>query len=813
MRVLSTPTEASHLRGALRSVRLSPDFISLGILTLVTLVFAWDKLQLDRQISSVDNPTFVIPMFAELGARLRHGDIPGWLPSIFSGIPFAGDPQSGWMYLPAMVLFAVLPVLTAFKAFVVLHLLIAGFSMYALSRLLGLGPMGSLTAAIVFELAPLLKYTICCFPFPQVTAWVPLSLVGIELAVCARSWLGRSGGWVIAGFAISQILAGWIGQGAYYGLLAAGSYLIFRTLISPPMPTESMRKRFINLFLQSVGVFGFAFGLAAAGVLPRLDAVSRSTRAGGISATNNGEFNGWSFAHGIVTLLEVDRGQGRWYIGGSVLALAIIAPFMRHRAIVIYFVVFSMTVLILTLDKTPIHNLFFLLPKFSVIHEHIPSRILIIFWIGPAFLAGTTVDAIAQQIESTRRVILGIVGGIALMLIGVVYVHQSGEHFDQAALIVMALTVIVTLLAAVLRSPWASEKLHVPAALTPFVLVLLLLIIVWDTAGRTFGQIDDVDTPQAMAAAADVSPSSGAAAFLLEKRANSTPFRYFGYDTGSFAGSNWRGGYRVEFRDPSAQELLVNNRAIALGLDDVQGYDPIQVGRYLDYINALNGYKQEYHELDVFPSAFSSSLLNLSNARYIIVPAAVPPGRPDLLHLSQRFPTVFADDRVRILENGEALPRAWIVHDAKEVEKGAALTLLSKGMIDPTKTVLIERAPPDMSDPTDQAAESVSFVSASGDEIKLTVKAAAPGMIVMSDAYDPDWKAFVDGQQVPIYAADHAFRGIPIPAGDHTIKLQYEPLTLKIGLLISFAFMLLSFGIAVALAVRSYRERKGSSAL
>src|SRR4051794_14764896 len=215
MRVISTPTETARHHLATRSMWFSADVLNLGVITLITLIFAWDKLQFDRQISSVDNPTFVIPMFAQLGERLRHGDIPGWLPSIFSGIPFAGDPQSGWMYAPAMALFAVLPVLTAFKAFVVLHLLIAGFSMYALCRMLGLGPMGGLTAAVAFELAPLLKYTICCFPFPQVTSWIPLSLVGIELAICARSWLGKAGGWVVAGFAVSQILAGWIGQGAY----------------------------------------------------------------------------------------------------------------------------------------------------------------------------------------------------------------------------------------------------------------------------------------------------------------------------------------------------------------------------------------------------------------------------------------------------------------------------------------------------------------------------------------------------------------------------------------------------------------------
>src|SRR5215212_9226140 len=129
MHVATSPTELSDQRqSSLRWPGISSELISISVLTLVTMIFAWDRLHLDRQISSVDNPTFVIPMFAELGTRLRHGDIPGCL--------------------PAMVLFALLPVLTAFKAFVVVHLLIAGFSTYALSRLLGLGKLGSFTAAI-----------------------------------------------------------------------------------------------------------------------------------------------------------------------------------------------------------------------------------------------------------------------------------------------------------------------------------------------------------------------------------------------------------------------------------------------------------------------------------------------------------------------------------------------------------------------------------------------------------------------------------------------------------------------------------------
>jgi hypothetical protein len=81
--------------------------------------------------------------------------------------------------------------------------------------------------------------------------------------------------------------------------------------------------------------------------------------------------------------------------------------------------------------------------------------------------------------------------------------------------------------------------------------------------------------------------------------------------------------YRNHWR--GAGELaLVHNWGTWFGVEDIQGYNPIQTQRYVEYIDALNGHRQEYHERDLFPAGLSSPLLDLLNLRYLIVPADAP---------------------------------------------------------------------------------------------------------------------------------------------------------------------------------------------
>jgi hypothetical protein len=331
--------------------------------------------------------------------------------------------------------------------------------------------------------------------------------------------------------------------------------------------------------------------------------------------------------------------------------------------------------------------------------------------------------------------------------------------------------------------------------------------------GRWYGQTvagarEDPNASATLSRALDSSPSSGSAAFLQHLKAQGEDFRYFGYDPGYLVNDNWGGGYRTHFRKSIVQSLLVLNRAITLGLDDVQGYNPVQIGRYSELFTAVNGYNQEYHEANVFPSGISSPLLNLLNAKYIIVPKTIPAGRPDLLHMSQRYPTVYEDRQVRILENRSALGRAWITHDAVTVKKDEVLPLLASGAVDPESTVVLEVPAPDVQPASDPENDSVTINDLSDDAIRLSTTTSARGILVVSDAYDSNWKAYVDGDEVDILVADYALRGIPIAAGNHVVEMRYESLTLRIGLVISAIVAMLALSIAILVGMKFLRRNK-----
>lgn len=83
------------MRAATFKLPYPRDIAAVGFLCALVGAISWDRLHDSRELATMDNPTFFLPWLMHLGDRLRDGDIPGWLPSIVAGRPFAGDPQSG----------------------------------------------------------------------------------------------------------------------------------------------------------------------------------------------------------------------------------------------------------------------------------------------------------------------------------------------------------------------------------------------------------------------------------------------------------------------------------------------------------------------------------------------------------------------------------------------------------------------------------------------------------------------------------------------------------------------------------------------
>jgi hypothetical protein len=237
--------------------------------------------------------------------------------------------------------------------------------------------------------------------------------------------------------------------------------------------------------------------------------------------------------------------------------------------------------------------------------------------------------------------------------------------------------------------------------------------------------------------------------------------------------------------DPAISALLVNGRPIYLGLYDIQGYNPLHLARYDEFMTALNGRPQDYHTSFLLPSGLRSPLLDLLDVRYIVQDATLPPYRDDVRALHAGSRVVFRTPRVIVHERDSAPPHAWIVHDVQSVTRGEALPLLTRRVIDPYQTALVEGPLPATAVPDQAAAESARITAYEPDRMTIATQAAAPGMLVVSEVYESGWRAYVDGAEVEILPTHHALRGIPIPSGEHTVEMHYDPLSLRLGLWIS----------------------------
>ncbi len=92
-------------------------------------------------------------------------------------------------------------------------------------------------------------------------------------------------------------------------------------------------------------------------------------------------------------------------------------------------------------------------------------------------------------------------------------------------------------------------------------------------------------------------------------------------------------------------------------------------------------------------------------------------------------------------------------------------------------------------------------------KLRLRLNRPSAGHLVLARAFDPGWKATVDGREAPVLRANYAFQAVEIPAGPCEVELRYLPDSLVRGLWIGAASLL-----AAAACVLSARRRHGAQA-
>ena len=240
-------------------------------------------------------------------------------------------------------------------------------------------------------------------------------------------------------------------------------------------------------------------------------------------------------------------------------------------------------------------------------------------------------------------------------------------------------------------------------------------------------------------------------------------------------------------------EQLQNGRPIRLGLENTNGYNPLQLQHYVDYVTAMNGRVQNYHFSNVMYSGLNSPLLDMLGVRYIIVDARIPPERDDYLAIASRNTEVFRNQWVVVFENPRAFLRAWIVHRLRQNNDGDGLALLASGQIDGRTTAVIDGAMSPIRQagtirgqtPQQVTGSTATVTDRSPDSMTIRADAVEDGLLVVSEIYEQGWVAYVDGEPVEIVRTNQAFRGVPLTAGEHIVEFRYESQPLTIGLWIS----------------------------
>jgi hypothetical protein len=195
--------------------------------------------------------------------------------------------------------------------------------------------------------------------------------------------------------------------------------------------------------------------------------------------------------------------------------------------------------------------------------------------------------------------------------------------------------------------------------------------------------------------------------------------------------------------------------------------------------------------------------LDLMNVRFLLATtynesAALLGAEPE------RFRLVAAKGSVRLFENLQVLPRAFLVPAEGVVQAGEteALRTISEAGFDPLHEAVTHGLPtwsPLPGPPAESGSPgTVERIHVGVNFVSLATQVRRPSLLVLSDLYYPGWVAEVDGRGTQVLRTDFAFRGIALEPGHHSVKFSYRPPSFFVGLAVS----IVSLAIWLALALR-----------
>jgi 4-amino-4-deoxy-L-arabinose transferase-like glycosyltransferase len=664
--------------------------------------------------------------FALFQAReMAAGRFPLWSPGSYSGIPFAADTQAAVFYPPRLLTILIsLPWGFSFYLLELeglLHIWLAGLFTYLLVQHITGRRVAGLVAAVAFGLGGYLT----TYPLLQLAILETVTWLPLVLWLIRRARAGERPlpSLLAAGLVLGMVaLAGHPQTFLHISYLAAAYYLF-----------QMWQARWNWRWCLGGGLAtaATAAGTAMAAWLPAAHYLSLSTRS---EVTYRFVAGGQPLLHYLQTI--VPNTFSLWqpeYVGITTVCLALLAWLGRKidrkatSEILFWLMAAFIAAWIALGDKGIIFELVYrIAPGFSLFRQQ--ERLVGLFNFGLAILAGQGVALWLSADGAMRRRLsrqVAVIVGSSLLLVGLILFGASPLVADDWWL-VWGRQWLITAVTLTLLWGFARTRLRL------FLLVILLLL----------------DLYLAVQPALNLKHESPAVfwpqpAWLTKLQA--TPGRL------------------------DSSNLFHANIGEIYGLEDIRSLSPLK-------LQSVDRFQQLPRQLR-WQLLNVTRLLSWENAPQAwqsieTFTGSLIPGEPmtAFVYGSQR-PSAYA----------------WMSYQPILVpDAGSAFQQLQDRAIDPAVQVLLEDAGVDMTAVSLPAAPpQIQYSRRSPQQLSITVTTETAGILVISEWAYPGWHARLDGTRVELLTANFALQGLLIPPGTHTVEMQFLPLDVILGLILS----------------------------
>jgi hypothetical protein len=775
-------------------IRRRPTLAAALLCLAMSLVFVGQGLLPGRTLSNSDSFWFKAPWAYEKPAALQRPsnpefddapavlhpftrftkdnlpDVPLWNPHIMTGRPFEADAQSA-IFSPFSVPAYLLPFFTALGWIAVLKLWVASFGTFVLGRALGMRFAGAMLAAVSYGFC-LWEVTWLSYPHASVWALIPLLLWSVDRAIRRPD---ARGAWPLAALTGAQLLSGHP-ESSFHAEVAAVVFGVLRVI--------GLRAPWRRPLLAFAGATAFGFALAAVAVLPFLELLSRSAdihQRAGTAQENHAPLKDalaaflpdW-YGRPTQTPLRLFLLARAWYGGAIALMCAAAALLIRPTRGRIATAVCGVACMMVVLGVPPVFQIVTHLPIFSGGHN---GRLAILALLCLALLAGWGLDELLQH---PRRI--AVWAAAAIFALPIVYTVLRGRTALDAA-------------GKGLKTAWGfatppmDEAIMHAAAVWEWALPAAAGLVLIALLARRKGRPEMLAGLLILVAFADLARAGMGYNPSIPRDFATQP------DTPAIRIARAAAPQRIVATGDIPQDALPMNH----DLEEPRGYD-LPVERRYDRLWRRYVSPEFATQSGPYPQGIPLSLptvdptrlrlLDLLGTRYVMQPLSDPPLHVPGLQLAHNGPDA------RLYVSPGAQPRAAIVGAQRVVDSGdAALDAIAAPGFQLDRSVVTESQVPGL--PRGQAAPAGSARILPGDDpdkLSVDVVVRRPGMLVVSDAWDPGWKATVDGKDADVERVDYVMRGVRVGPGAHRVEFTYRPWSFTAGWIVSLAALIVLLG-------------------